>query len=655
MAKTLYLLNFKNYFNREIEVPGNAIDDYTHAGYSLLNTINNMSLWNPNDGVNTVITTTWYTNTIPNYVIVTPDNSGIIESRWWVIKHERIAGTQYRLYLRRDLIADNLKLVLNNEHSYVVRGYCGDTSDIVYNKEDLKFNQVKTDQIPLYDDTGCPWIVMYLKLPGIAKHEGTEMTPTTYYVDYPAVNGLYSLYRLSNAFPTIGQELMSFGVYWNTGGSTATGEQAFAITPIGGLPYTVLTLPYANHIQHTAKGDITITKDMSMAIMSSLQQLMGEWVMDIQLVPYCPFAMNPQHRKNLVLYLSYDDYYQSGLVPIFGSDTDNPYAFVLQSPTVSRSDFDLCYYPTDGSTLTKYQYTVKDLKEDFNTKSFRLCSPTDDSAWDFNPAETVTASGGTISFQADQTLQPYRSYVNVKPVFKRLYGKQYMDYRGLIASGDYSLPQTSSAWISYENNNKSYYKSFQRNIETLKLQQKTELVNDVAGIATSTAAGAAAGAMVGGGVGAIVGAAAGAVASVVDMVANAGLRKDELDNTIRQFNLQNKAIGARPTTVGNVNTFNVDNLFVPRLEIYECTAEEKVLYRNYIQENGYAINQYGKLSQFANEGVLWYYKILCDRLWYWQISKDGTKTRVDFIGDSYMLDQLINECKQGFYYEYLNI
>ena len=47
MAKTIYLLQFNNYFNRTVKGPYSTVADYTNNGGTIVGQITNMSLWNP--------------------------------------------------------------------------------------------------------------------------------------------------------------------------------------------------------------------------------------------------------------------------------------------------------------------------------------------------------------------------------------------------------------------------------------------------------------------------------------------------------------------------------------------------------------------------------------------------------------------------------
>ena len=77
-------------------------------------------------------------------------------------------------------------------------------------------------------------------------------------------------------------------------------------------------------------------------------------------------------------------------------------------------------------------------------------------------------NGGVSFFNIDCTYKPYNPYIHVNPNFGRLYGGDFDDSRGLIVGGDFSLPQTTSAWESYQLSNKNFQASFDRQIRCEK-------------------------------------------------------------------------------------------------------------------------------------------------------------------------------------------
>lgn len=153
----LYLLNYNNYFNRQIKRESTLAAYLTYQVGSAQIGVN----FNPNDGVDTthVIGKADY-NGNPDYCIVTNDKD-VIQSRWFVLDGIRTRGGQYNLQLHRDVIVDHYSQVLSAP-CYVKRGYISNIADsAIFNSENIKFNQIKRSETLLTDATGCGWIAVY--------------------------------------------------------------------------------------------------------------------------------------------------------------------------------------------------------------------------------------------------------------------------------------------------------------------------------------------------------------------------------------------------------------------------------------------------------------------------------------------------------------
>ena len=146
--------------------------------------------------------------------------------------------------------------------------------------------------------------------------------------------------------------------------------------------------------------------------------------------------------------------------------------------------------------------------------------------------------GGAVNqFYIDITYKPFNPFIKVAPQFARLYGRNYNDDRGLICSGDFSLPILSDQWKSYENNNKLYGQIFDRDVRNIEVNQEIQRFKEPFSVLSGTAVGAGAGAMagakVGGGYGAIAGAAIGGTTGLagglIDISLNEKQRKEQKD------------------------------------------------------------------------------------------------------------------------------
>lgn len=177
----LFLKGFNNYFNRTVK-KYSTLADYKSNSASFLDyaSIN----FNPNDGVATELVVggklqqelngansvplTWEESGTPDYCVVYESNgslfhpSGTIKSRWFILESQRVRNGQYRLALKRDIIADYLNEILTAP-CFVEKGCINNNGDpMLFNNENISVNQIKQSELLLKDKTGCGWIVGYV-------------------------------------------------------------------------------------------------------------------------------------------------------------------------------------------------------------------------------------------------------------------------------------------------------------------------------------------------------------------------------------------------------------------------------------------------------------------------------------------------------------
>ena len=595
MTKTVYLLQYNNYFNRTIK--GEAfynIDNYTANGATIVGQITNMSLWNPNDGIDTTITSTLGLTAVPDYCVVC-DGVTVLQ-RWFVIEAKRLQGQQYRLTLRRDVIADNYTEIMSNEDNYVERGWCDVANPAIYNAEPLTFNQIKKSQILLGDRTGTPWIVGYLAV-------------------------------------TRPIEKMEFTFSWQGHNcNISITDAALSGLNLEETPYFMFTMPlYGYHWTSPA----TVTQQLGLsyaAAMAISRGLSGAGTLiDLQILPYCPYnSLSTRWNEGAC---------GSWYVPI--ADKDNNYAHLgylnfFYEPNV----FGTCAKKDESNTTHGFSditYTISDIKKDSQTVKARIVSPNSNGVWEFIPAKSVYGNGDTISFTFRMTCMPYQPYIKIEPTFGRLYGSDYDDPRGLICGGDFSLPQITDQWKTYQIQNKNYQVMFNRQIDSLDLQQTWAGRTDIANAITGTIGATVGGGMVFGGAGAAVGGIAAAAGGAMDIYANKQLRADQREAMIQQHNWQLGNIKALPYSLSKATNFNNEQPKVPYLEIYDATDSEKDNFDRYLALNDYSINRYGKFSDYVKPGNK-------------RTFLRGTPIRLKTItDDSHYLAAIADELKQGFY------
>lgn len=170
---TIYLLQYNNYYNRTIKREASLVD---YLGYSLGDPITRVA-FNPNDGVNTEQIINWplaYGH--PDYVLLVNEYNEIV-SRWFVIDSIRLRSGQYRLMLRRDLIADFYTEVINAP-VFIEKAKLRTTNNLIFNREDMTYNQILDRKIALMDETRVPWVVGYI--PRDSFTQDTQIETTTY-------------------------------------------------------------------------------------------------------------------------------------------------------------------------------------------------------------------------------------------------------------------------------------------------------------------------------------------------------------------------------------------------------------------------------------------------------------------------------------------
>lgn len=163
---TVYLLKYNNYYNRIVKKEEN-LASYLQDAY-LLASFDNVNFVD-NDGVNT----TYLCNTqeSPDYVVVA--NGNLILHRWFVIERAIMRNGQYRFTLRRDLIVDSYDAIVNAP-CFIEKAKLQPSDPFIFNKEDMTFNQIKTSEYALKDETGCAWVVGYI--PKDAFPDGATVT-----------------------------------------------------------------------------------------------------------------------------------------------------------------------------------------------------------------------------------------------------------------------------------------------------------------------------------------------------------------------------------------------------------------------------------------------------------------------------------------------
>lgn len=162
----LFLKGFNNYFNRVVKKYNTIADYKSHSTSYLEYTGIN---FDPNDGVATVLIIgsptqlesnaplAWDLNGTPDYLICyeTVNNSPVIRFRWFVLESEKTRDGQYKIALKRDVLAEHYSEILEAP-CFIEKGIINNISDpLLLNSENSSVNQIKEAETLLQDETKC--------------------------------------------------------------------------------------------------------------------------------------------------------------------------------------------------------------------------------------------------------------------------------------------------------------------------------------------------------------------------------------------------------------------------------------------------------------------------------------------------------------------
>ena len=349
-------------------------------------------------------------------------------------------------------------------------------------------------------------------------------------------------------------------------------------------PYDMFCIPYGE-IPIYRDGVIAIqktNKEAGLAAATAIASTLGDATLyDLQLLPYCPI-------RNLINSNDEIDYSSEskGIIDIY-----------ITQGSVSESVSKMFFCDSNTFSLNiPLSLKVDNYKVENECNSYRLCSPNYNGVFEFNLAK----NGGLDYIEVDCTYKPYNPYIKLNPNFKRLYGSDFNDARGLICGGDFSVDRISSAWANYQLSNKNYQNIFDREVQSIELQNKYAVVQNIGNI---IGGGLGSGLTVGGLTNPIAGVGVGiasAGAGIVDTVINDKLRKDQLDKTKDLFNYNLQNIQALPYSLAKSSSFNINSKYVPFLEFYTCTEEEKQTLLDKIKWQGMTIMRTGYIPDYLN-------------------------------------------------------
>ena len=419
-----------------------------------------------------------------------------------------------------------------------------------------------------------------------------------------------------------------FSCYWRNIPVTAnTIELKTTTAKVDSSPYYCFAIPY--HAVRVIKGNETIITDPreSLLLARNIATQLGSFCYDVQLLPYFPLQSYIDSMGRIDTTTMPD-----GTVAVLKSadEVARTFLFWITKPNFSFAVPDTIAYSSEPKIQNETQFC-------------RLNSPNYAASFDFS----VAKNKGVDYWQIDCSYKPYQPYIHVAPNWRGLYGSDFNDARGLICTGDFSIDLMTDKWQEYQIQNKNYNEIFNRQIQSLDLQQsiakRQDIFGAVAGSLSGAMSGATTGALAGGLPGAIGGGIAGlgvsAVGGVMDIIDNQKLRDDARSSQFDMFNYQLGNVKALPNTLTKVSTYNINNKIYPFYEIYEATSEEIGALRQRLNWRGYNLGIIGQLSDFQVEGK--YFKGKLIRL---------EEVHDVSLGDNHLLENYNSELQQGVYW-----
>lgn len=356
-------------------------------------------------------------------------------------------------------------------------------------------------------------------------------------------------------------------------------------------PYAMFCIPYGEvTLRKDGVDQITTVKDAALIATGITASAGDAAVLDVQLLPYCPIReIVVDDEKGVVDYSSLTRTAQV-------QDIKNEADMVISK----------MFWCVDNSFTFQIplHIEVKDYKVENECDMYRLCSPNYNGLFEFNLAK----NGGLDWIEVNCSYKPQTPYIQLNPNFKKLYGQNateglsagdYNDQRGLICGGDFSLPNVSDAWANYQMQNKNYQNIFDREIQSMEVSNRYQRVSDWMNlIAGTTKAGM--------GIGSLGNPVAGSVSAAINLstgiasnIMSDRLRDEQINLKKDLFHYQLDNVKALPQSISKATAFNINSKYVPFLEKYTCTEEEKSALRDKIRWQGMTVMRTGQIRDYV--------------------------------------------------------
>lgn len=342
-------------------------------------------------------------------------------------------------------------------------------------------------------------------------------------------------------------------------------------THLSSQPYDMFMLINEDNISYkVGVTDYVSNHEVNINMAQAICQASGGGSYDIQIVPFNPM-------RGTIL--------SDGTLNFYGYDVHE----IKDADKNVVGHYVMCNSADLKFTLDKdeLKFNPEDYKKDYNLKQYRLCSPNQETMFEFSPA----MNGGIETWEISANYRPYASYIKVQPTWKWLYGEPIYnnktDFRGLVYNSALCVTQLSEAWANYISNNKNYQQLFDNEVGTLTKQQAIQMkaMEDTLGLRSYT----------GMPIGSILRVIGGS--KDIDMTRelnNLALSKMETD-----FKYQMDNIKSMPTTIKKLTNITEDTRVFPFIEIYSASSVEEQSFEYKMKYTGYTIMTTGKIIDYC--------------------------------------------------------
>ena len=388
-------------------------------------------------------------------------------------------------------------------------------------------------------------------------------------------------------------------------------------THLTSQPYDMFVLINEGGVSYKVGTDSFVSNhEVNINIAQAICQASGTSAYDVQIVPFNPI-------QGAILDDGTINWYNYDVVPVKDGSDNVIGHYIL----CNDADFKISL---DKDGLDFY-IPPEERKKDFNLKEYRLCSPNQETVFEFSPSMNDFIRFWEITCN----YRPYASYIKIQPRWRSLYGiRSYnglTDFRGLVYNSSLCVTQLSDAWANYVSSNKNYQQLFDNQISTLTKQQNIEInaMEDTLGLRSFT--------------GMPISSILRTIGGSKDIDMQRELNNVALAKMQTDFKYQMDNIKSMPYTIKKLTNINGDTRIFPFIEIYSCSSEEEESFDLKMKYTGYTIMTTGYINNFIKSNT--------------EAGEFGTFIQADLIrldlsrseesADNHMAVEIANELSKG--------